>query len=118
MLASDQILIGGVTLDAFLAFLLALFAFLFLGNLAYMLVRRIMDGRVSHGTAKWTATILQYSIIFGGIYASARYLLAFDPTAFVASLGILGIVVAISSTQIIQNILAGILITVNRPVHP
>ncbi|WP_332448695.1 mechanosensitive ion channel family protein [Methanoculleus sp.] len=117
MLAGDQILIGGVTLEAFLAFILALFAFLFLGNLAYMLIRRVMDGRVSHGTAKWAATITQYAIIIAGVYASASHLLAFDLKAVAASLGILGIVVAISSTQILQNILAGILITVNRPVN-
>jgi small-conductance mechanosensitive channel len=117
MQVSDPALISGVTLDAFLAFILALFGFLFLGNLAYMLVRRVLDERVTRGKAKWTATILQYSITFGGIYASARHLLAFDPTAFVASLGILGIVVAFSSRQIIQNIIAGILITINRPIQ-
>ena len=117
MQVSDPALVSGVTLDAFLAFILALFGFLFLGNLAYMLMRRVLDERVARGTAKWAATVLQYGITFGGIYASARYLLAFDPTAFVASLGILGIVVAFSSRQIIQNIVAGILITINRPIQ-
>lgn len=46
---SDPLLIGGVPLDAFLVFL-------FLGNLAYLLLRRALDGRVSHGTA----AIVQY----------------------------------------------------------
>ncbi|MFY1643368.1 mechanosensitive ion channel family protein, partial [Methanoculleus bourgensis] len=117
MQASDPTLIGGVSLDAFLVFLFALLAFLFLGNLAYMLLRRLLDGRVSHGTAKWAAAILQYAVIIAGVYGSARYLLAFDLKAVAASLGILGIVVAVSSSQIIQNVLAGILITINRPVH-
>lgn len=107
----------GVPFDAVLAFMFAFIAFLFLGNLAYLLLRRALDGRVSRGTAKWTAAILQYSITVGGIYASARYLLAFDLTAFVASLGILGIVVAFSSRQIIQNVIAGVLITINRPIQ-
>ena len=39
MQVSDPALIGGVPLDAFLTFLLALVGFLFLGNLAYMLLR-------------------------------------------------------------------------------
>jgi len=90
---------------------------LILGNLAYMLLRRALDGRVSPRAAKWTAAILQYAVIIGGGYASARYLLAFDLNAVVASLGIISIVVAVSSTQITQNILAGILITINRPVQ-
>ena len=109
--------IGGVSLDAFLAFILTFVAFLFLGNLAYLLIRRALDGRVSRGTAKWMAAILQYGIIVGGIYASARHFLAFDPKAFAASLGIFGIALAFSSRQIIQNAIAGILITINRPVQ-
>ena len=117
MQESVPVLIGGVSLDAFLAFLFTFIGFLFLGNLAYLLLRRALDGHVSRGTAKWTAAILQYGITIGGIYASARHFLAFDLTAFVASLGILGIVVAFSSRQIIQNAIAGILITINRPVQ-
>ncbi|BBL69004.1 mechanosensitive ion channel family protein [Methanoculleus chikugoensis] len=117
MQTSDPALIGGVPLDAFFAFLLALVVFLFLGNLIYMLLRQALDGRTSPGTAKWAAAILQYAVIIGGVYASARYLLDFDLTAVAASLGILGIIVAVSSTQITQNVLAGILITINRPVQ-
>ncbi|HOI58577.1 MULTISPECIES: mechanosensitive ion channel domain-containing protein [unclassified Methanoculleus] len=117
MESGDPVLIGGVPLDALFAFVLTLIGLLFLGNLAYMLLRRALDGRVSPGAAKWAAAILQYAVIIGGGYASARYLLAFDLRAVVASLGILGIVVAVSSSQIIQNVLAGVLITINRPVQ-
>ncbi|NQS78788.1 MAG: mechanosensitive ion channel [Methanoculleus bourgensis] len=117
MQESVPVPVTGVSFDAVLAFLFAFIGFLFLGNLAYLLLRRVLDGHVSHGTAKWTATILQYGITLGGIYASARYLLAFDLTAFVASLGILGVVIAFSSRQIIQNVIAGVLITINRPVQ-
>lgn len=117
MQPGDSVLIGGVSLDAFLAFLLTFIGFLFLGNLAYLVLRRALDGRVSRGTAKWTAAVLQYGITIGGVYASARHFLAFDPTAFAASLGVLGIVVAFSSRQIIQNAIAGVLITINRPIQ-
>jgi hypothetical protein len=37
MQVSNPVLIGGVPLDAFLAFIFAFIAFLFLGNLAYLL---------------------------------------------------------------------------------
>jgi small conductance mechanosensitive channel len=117
MQESVSVPVTGISFDAVLAFIFAFIGFLFLGNLAYLLIRRALDGHVSRGTAKWTAAILQYGITIGGVYASARYLLAFDLTAFVASLGILGIVVAFSSRQIIQNVIAGVLITVNRPVQ-
>jgi len=117
MQSSEPSLIGGGSIGAFFAFILTLIVLLILGNLAYMLLRRALDGRVSPRAAKWTAAILQYAVIIGGGYASARYLLAFDLNAVVASLGIISIVVAVSSTQITQNILAGILITINRPVQ-
>lgn len=111
------VFIGGVPLDAFIVFILSFVAFLFLGNLVYLILRRVLDTRVSRGTAKWAAAILQYGIIIGGTYASARHFLAFDLTAFAASLGILGIALAFSSRQIIQNAIAGILITINRPIQ-
>ncbi|WP_298668499.1 mechanosensitive ion channel family protein [uncultured Methanofollis sp.] len=117
MTPDEAIFIGGVSLEAFVAFILALFAFLVAGNLIYLSVRQGLEGRVSRSTAKWVSALLQYGVIIGGVYASARYLLAFNLTAFTASLGILGIVIAFSSTQIIQNVLAGVLITVNRPIQ-
>jgi len=110
MQESVPVLIGGVPLDAFLAFIFAFIVSLFLGNLAYMLLRRLLDGRASRGKVKWAAAILQYGITVGGVYASARYFLDFELTAFFASLGILGIAVAFSSRQIIQNAVAGVLI--------
>lgn len=114
---SVSVPVAGIHFDAVLAFLFAFIAFLFIGNLVYLLLRRMLNGRASHSTVKWAATILQYGIIVGGIYVSAYYLLAFDLKAFVASLGILGVVVAFSSRQIIQNVIAGVLITINRPVQ-
>ncbi|MDN5339482.1 MAG: hypothetical protein PWQ30_591 [Euryarchaeota archaeon] len=117
MQSGEPLLIGGVSIDAFFVFILTVIGLIILGNLAYMLLRRVLDGRVSPGAAKWTAAILQYTVILGGGYASARHFLAFDPTAFAASLGILGIVVAFSSRQIIQNVIAGVLITINRPIQ-
>ncbi|WP_298668497.1 mechanosensitive ion channel family protein [uncultured Methanofollis sp.] len=117
MALSDPVSVGGVSLDVFLVFIFAFIASLFLGNLVYLFVRQGLEGRVSRSTAKWVSAILQYGVIFAGVYVSARYLLAFDLTALIASLGILGIVIAISSSQIIQNVLAGVLITINRPIQ-
>ncbi|WP_342679796.1 hypothetical protein [Methanofollis sp. UBA420] len=108
--------IGGVSLDIFLIFIFAFVASLFLGNFVYLVVRQGLEGRVSRSTAKWVLAILPYGVIFAGIYANARYILAFDLTAFTTSLGILGIVIAFSSSQIIQTVLAGVLITINRPI--
>jgi small conductance mechanosensitive channel len=52
-----------------------------------------------------------------GFFVGIYYVLGLDFKAFVASLGIMGIAVAFASQQIIQNIIAGILIAVNRPIQ-
>jgi len=47
----------GVPFDAVLAFMFAFIAFLFLGNLAYLLLRRARDGRGSRRAAQWAAGV-------------------------------------------------------------
>jgi len=115
-MADNGVMIGGVPLENVLIFILLFFVFIFAGNLCYALVRRALDPVLPRGSARFSAALVQYAVIFAGIYFSALFILDFDLTAFSASLGILSIVVAFSSAQIIQNVLAGLLIAVNRPI--
>lgn len=52
MQSGEPLLIGGVSIDAFFVFILTVIGLIILGNLAYMLLRRVLDGRVSPGAAK------------------------------------------------------------------
>lgn len=52
-----------------------------------------------------------------GLYYSFTEVLEFDFTAFLASMGLIGIAIAFSSQQVIQNMMAGVLIFVTRPVQ-
>lgn len=115
-MADNGVMIGGVPLENVLIFIFLFFVFIFAGNLCYALVRRALDPVLPRGSARFSAALVQYAVIFAGIYFSALVILDFDLTAFSASLGILSIVVAFSSAQIIQNVLAGLLIAVNRPI--
>lgn len=116
-MADNGVMIGGVPLENVLIFIFLFFVFIFAGNLCYALVRRALDPILPRGSARFSAALVQYAVIFAGIYFSALVILDFDLTAFSASLGILSIVVAFSSAQIIQNVLAGLLIAVNRPIR-
>jgi len=116
-MADNGVMIGGVPLENVLIFIFLFFVFIFAGNLCYALVRRALDPVLPRGSARFSAALVQYAVIFAGIYFSALVILDFDLTAFSASLGILSIVVAFSSAQIIQNVLAGLLIAVNRPIR-
>ncbi|MEM4346963.1 MAG: mechanosensitive ion channel [Candidatus Altiarchaeota archaeon] len=110
-MAESKILIGNVTIENFLLFLFTFIITLIFGNLVNFLARRFFDERISIRNSKIVARILQYFFIFAGLYYGIYYELGLDLTALVASLGIIGIAIAFSSQQIIQNVIAGILIS-------
>ena len=116
-MTSDKIFIGNVTLESFLLFLFAFILALIVGNVAYVVVRRLFDGRLSRRNSKLFARATHYTVLLGGIYLGIRHVLGEDLTAFAASLGIFSIALAFSSQQIIQNIIAGILIAIERPIQ-
>ena len=115
-MAAD-IFIGKVTLANFLIFIFIFIITVVMGNLFYTLIRRFLDSKISIGYSKLVARITEYAIFILGLYYGLRYVLELDLNAFVASLGIIGIAIAFASQQVIQNFIAGILISVGRPVH-
>ncbi|MFT4308957.1 MAG: mechanosensitive ion channel family protein [Candidatus Woesearchaeota archaeon] len=72
---------------------------------------------IGKGKAKWVSRTIQYGIMIAGLYIVIYQVLNLDLRAFAASLGIIGIAVAFSSQQVIQNIIAGVLITIRRPIQ-
>lgn len=112
-----DILIGNVSLDNFLIFIFIFILTLVAGNASYALIRRLLDGRLPLRNSKLIAKVMEYLVYIAGFSAGFLYVLGLEFKAFVASLGIMGIAVAFASQQIIQNIIAGILIAVNRPIQ-
>jgi small conductance mechanosensitive channel len=117
VMVSDNVFIGSVTLESFLLFLFTAFLTVILGDLVYIVVRRALDGRVTSRISKVTARAIHYTLLLLGLYLGIHYILGEDLTALAASLGIVGVAVAFSSQQIIQNIMAGLLISVERPIQ-
>ena len=116
-MAGNKVLIGSVTLESFLLFLFTFILALIVGNVAYVVVRRLLDGRLSRRNSKLLARATHYAVLLGGIYLGIHHVLGEDLTAFAASLGIFSIALAFSSQQIIQNLIAGILIAIERPIQ-
>jgi len=114
---ADNILIGNVTLGNFFIFIFIFVMTVVAGNIAYSLIRWFLDGKVSLRNSKLMARVIEYAIFILGFYYGVRYVLLLDLNALVASLGIIGIAIAFASQQIIQNFIAGILISVGRPIH-
>lgn len=112
-----DILIGNVSLENLLIFIFIFIMAAVGGNAIYALIRRFLDERMALRYSKLMAKIAEYMIFIGGLSYGFYYVLGLELKAFAASLGIIGIAIAFASQQIIQNVIAGLLIAVNRPVQ-
>jgi len=115
-MADTHLIIGNVTIESFIIFTLATLAVIVLSYLCYKAVYTALERFSSRAVSRWTARFASY-IIFGiGLYYIDLVFLGFDISATFASLGILSIALAFASQQIISNLLAGLLIAINRTI--
>ncbi|WAC05950.1 MAG: mechanosensitive ion channel [Methanoregula sp.] len=116
-MADPQFLIGTVTIGSILVFLLALAAVIFVSYLCYKGTKTVLLLYTSRSVARWSARIAGYIVFVLGLYIIDLTILGFDINATIASLGIISIALAFASQQIISNLLAGILMAINRTVR-
>jgi small conductance mechanosensitive channel len=116
-MAADNLFIGKVPLEAFLLFLFTFLLTLIVSNVSYVLMRWLLDAKLSRRHSKLIARLIQYAVIISGLYVGIHRVLGEDLTAFAASLGVFSIALAFSSQQIIQNLIAGLLIIIERPIQ-
>ena len=115
-MVDTRLIIGNVTIESFIIFTVATLAVIVLSYLCYKVVYTVLERFGSRAGARWTARFASY-IIFGiGLYYIDLVFLGFDISATFASLGILSIALAFASQQIISNLLAGLLIAINRTI--
>ena len=112
-----DILIGNVNIENFLIFIFIFFITAVAGNASYAMIRKLLDDRLSHRNSKIISKAIEYIIFIAGLSYGFYFILGLELKAFAASLGIIGIAVAFASQQIIQNLMAGLLIAVSRPVQ-
>lgn len=89
----------------------------FIGSGIYEVLRSLLDPKLSKKTSKIMARIVEYLCIGILLYVGLVRFLGVDFGAFTASLGVMGVIIAFSSTQLLQNFLAGILISLQRPIQ-
>ncbi|MBC7108234.1 MAG: mechanosensitive ion channel [Methanomassiliicoccales archaeon] len=111
----DDPIVGSLTILDLIAFLIVLVLSVILAKSAYALIRMILDLRITKKRSKIIAKLTQYLIIILGLYIGFWEILKLDISAFLVSLGVIGIAVALASQQVIQNAFAGILISVTKP---
>jgi small conductance mechanosensitive channel len=111
-----ETIIFGVSVTDLIAFFLIIVATVIMAKVTYMAVRRLLDEHMVRVQSKALARIYQYVVLALGFYLGFWEVLGLDLTAILASLGILGLGIALASQQVLMNAFAGILISVIRPV--
>jgi small-conductance mechanosensitive channel len=115
-MSDSSILIGTVSVENIIAFMLVALAVIFAAYLVYKAVKAVLTRYTTRSVARWTARFAGYLVLLVGFYWIDLVFLGFDIEATIASLGIISIALAFASQQIISSLLAGFLIAINRTI--
>lgn len=107
----------GIDIVVLLIFVLVVMGTVLLARGAYTLSRRALDLRLGKRRSKVLSNLLQYVVLAFGLGYGVLDVLSLDLTALAASLGLVGIAIAFSSQQLIQNMVAGAMIALDRRVQ-
>jgi len=106
----------GLSVTDLVGFIFVVLATILMAKVANMLTRRLLDEHISRIQSKAIAKLFQYIVLAFGFYLGFWEVLGLDMAALLASLGILGIGVALASQQVLMNAFSGILISVIKPI--
>jgi small conductance mechanosensitive channel len=109
--------LSDINIEALFYFSVLIVLFLTSGRLAYALFRRGFDTRIGKRRSKMLARSIQYVIIALGLSFGMVNILKIDFTTEAAAIGLVGIVIALASQQILQNLMAGFLLGMERQVQ-
>ncbi len=109
--------IGEVSPEKFVLFLAVIIVSLIAGSILSAYMRRLFNIR---NKKSWFYVLLpkvfMYSIYITGFYYATYKIIKFDVRAFAAAFGIIGILIAFSSQQTLQNIIAGLILLFDRSI--
>ncbi len=110
--------IGEVSFERFVLFLAIILVTLTAGNVITAFIRKYLK---LHGQKSWFFVLIPklvlYVIYAVGFYYATYKVIGFDITAFAAAFGIIGLVIAFSSQQTLQNIVSGVILFFDRPIQ-
>lgn len=113
----DTPIIDNVTPMAIGLFLLLITLSVIVARIGNAIIRKYLDEPVGKRLSKGVARAFQYVVVLTALTVGFSSVLKLDLSAIFLSLGIAGIAVAFASQQIIQNAIAGILISIVRPIQ-
>ncbi|MBD3155295.1 MAG: mechanosensitive ion channel [Candidatus Aenigmarchaeota archaeon] len=109
-MVDTTIFIGNVSLADFLLFIFLFIVTILISNVISELIKGFLKGKLKGSRYKIPARVVQYILVFLVTYYGLSNILGFDFRAFFAAFGIMGIVIAFSAQQTIQNVIGGLFI--------
>ncbi len=104
-----------VGLENVIIFVLLVLITVFSVNVITTVLSRYLKKFVGPPYYKVLPKIITYPLYFASLYYGFNYILGFNVQAFLVGFGILGIAIALSAQQTLQNLIAGIILTIERP---
>src|SRR3989339_1329129 len=107
--------IGAVSLQNFLLFIFVIIVTIILGNIVKIIIARLLKAKKQPVFYKTVSRLAMYIIYFLGFYFAFQRILNFNIPAVLAALGILGITLLLTMLPVLQNVFAGIVLSLERP---
>jgi len=112
---ANNVFLGNVSFQNFLLFIFIVILTFVLGSLLNILITRFLKEKVKPVIYKTISKIAMYGVYALGLYFAFVKIISFNIPAGLAALGILGIALLLPAVPVLQNIAAGIVITLERP---
>ncbi len=110
--------IGEISTEKFILFFVVIIMSLVAGSVLSAYLRRLFNLRGKKtGFYVLLPKMLMYSIYFAGFYYASYKIIRFDIQAFAAAFGIIGLLIAFSSQQTLQNIISGFIMLFDRSIQ-
>ncbi len=89
---------------------------IFFGNFIYFILRRFLSQRINKNFSKIFSRLASYIVYFIGFYLIFTRILGINLSSVLTAAGIATIIIGLSAQQTFQNIIAGIIIAIERPI--
>ncbi|MEM5801487.1 MAG: mechanosensitive ion channel [Candidatus Aenigmatarchaeota archaeon] len=109
--------IGQVSTESIIISIILSLITITIGNAVYFFMRRILDEKINKNFSKTFSRLVNYLIYFVGFYFIFNQILGLNLSSVWAAAGIATIIIGLSAQQTFQNIIAGVIIAIERPIR-
>lgn len=108
---------GTISIESITLALILFFFTVIISDIIYFFLRRFLDAKINKNVSKIVSRSVNYLIYGIGIYLILSKVLGLNLSTVWTAAGIATIIIGLSAQQLFQNIIAGIIITIERPIR-